>query len=91
MQDKTIVCRCEDVTLEEIRNLIREGFTTLEEIKRISRCGMGPCGGKTCSLIIAREIAAFTGQKIADVEISVQRPPIGGIKLGELVGEEDEK
>ncbi|MCL4515802.1 MAG: (2Fe-2S)-binding protein, partial [Firmicutes bacterium] len=37
MEDKTIICRCEDVSLEEIRELIREGFTTLDEIKRISR------------------------------------------------------
>lgn len=38
-----IVCRCEDVTLGEIRKAIREGATTLDEVKRITRAGMGPC------------------------------------------------
>ena len=91
MDDKIIVCRCEDVTLGEIRELIQEGFTSLDEIKRISRCGMGPCQGKTCSQIIAREIAAVTGKKMEEILLPTHRPPIGGIKLGDLVGEEDEK
>ena len=41
--DNTIICRCEEVTLGEIREYIRKGYQTIEEIKRISRCGMGPC------------------------------------------------
>ncbi|AZR72472.1 (2Fe-2S)-binding protein [Anoxybacter fermentans] len=88
---KIIVCRCEDVTLAEIRQLIEEGFTSLDEIKRIARCGMGPCQGKTCSQIIAREIAAATGKSLEEIQIPTNRPPIGGIKLGELVGEENEE
>jgi NAD(P)H-nitrite reductase large subunit len=35
--DDVIVCRCEDVTLGEIRRLISEGYHTIDEIKRISR------------------------------------------------------
>ena len=56
-EDNIIICRCEDVTLKDIRNLIQQGFTTIEEIKRLSRIGMGPCQGKTCGLLIAKEIA----------------------------------
>lgn len=91
MDDHKIVCRCEDVTLGEIRAMIKEGFTTLDEIKRISRCGMGSCQGKTCGQIIAREIAAATGKSMDEIVFPTNRPPIGGIRLGELVGEEDEK
>ena len=90
-EDNIIVCRCEDVSLADIRNLINEGFTTIDAIKRIARCGMGPCQGKTCSQIIAREIARLTDEEIEEVELATHRPPIGGIKLGQLVGEEDEE
>ena len=51
--DEIIICRCEDVTLSEVRELIQQGYTTLEEIKRVARCGMGPCQGKTCGPLIA--------------------------------------
>lgn len=91
MDDKIIVCRCEDVTLAEIRELIKEGFTTLDEIKRISRCGMGSCQGKTCGQIIAREIATATGKSMDEILFPTNRPPIGGIKMGELVGEDHEE
>lgn len=91
MEERIIVCRCEDLTLEEIRDMIKEGFTSLDEIKRISRCGMGPCQGKTCSQIIAREIAAITGKKMEDILLPTHRAPIGGIKLGELVGDKHEE
>ena len=37
-----IICRCEDVTLEDLHNLMEEGYTSFEEIKRILRVGMGP-------------------------------------------------
>ncbi len=64
-EDNIIICRCEDVTLKDIRNLIQQGFTTIEEIKRLSRIGMGgPCQGKTCGLLIAKEIAEITGISI---------------------------
>ena len=91
MDDQIIVCRCEDLTLREVREKINEGWTSLDELKRLTRCGMGPCQGKTCSQIIAREIAKVTGQPMEDILLPTHRPPIGGVKLGELVGDDDEK
>ncbi|HRW92868.1 MAG TPA: FAD-dependent oxidoreductase [Thermotogota bacterium] len=88
--DDTIVCRCEDVTLGQIRELIQKGFTTIEEIKHVSRCGMGPCQGKTCSPIIAREIARITGKPLDQVKPAKTRPPFGGILFEEVVRSEEE-
>ncbi len=90
IEDKTIICRCEDITLAELRDMIKEGFTTLDEIKRISRLGMGPCRGSNCLEIAAREIARMTGRGLADIKMPTNRPPNSGIKLGVLAGEEDE-
>jgi len=93
-EENTIVCRCEDITLKEIRGLITQGFETLDEVKRICRCGMGPCQGRTCQQIVMGEIAKATGKDIKDVKVSTFRPPVESIKLGilaEAAGGEDEK
>lgn len=89
--DNTIICRCEEVTLGEIREYIRKGYQTIEEIKRISRCGMGPCQGRTCSQLILEEIAKATGQDVADLKVHTHRQPTLPIKLGLLVGGEDDE
>lgn len=81
MPDRTIICRCSDITLEEIRELIKQGYQTIDEIKRISRLGMGPCGGKTCIPLIMGEIARSRGISPAEVEMPTSRPPAKNIKL----------
>ena len=50
--NESIVCRCEQVSEEEIRQLIRSGITDFNQIKAISRAGMGACQAKTCESII---------------------------------------
>ncbi len=57
MNNEAIVCRCEDITLKEIRSLIAGGMSELEEIKRACRCGMGPCQGRNCLPLVAQEVA----------------------------------
>jgi sarcosine oxidase, subunit alpha len=52
MADDAMVCLCERVSAGEVRELIRAGITDLNEIKSITRAGMGPCGGKTCETLI---------------------------------------
>ncbi|HPB87518.1 MAG TPA: (2Fe-2S)-binding protein [Thermotogota bacterium] len=90
--DKTIVCRCEDIDIETIRKLIEQGVTSLEEIKRITRCGMGPCQGKTCGPVIAREIAMKTGQPMEEILSPRSRPPFGGVLFQEVLeGIDDEE
>jgi Fe-S-cluster-containing hydrogenase component 2/bacterioferritin-associated ferredoxin len=52
--DDAIICRCERVTAGEIRDLIHKGYRDLNEIKTITRAGMGACGGKTCQPLISQ-------------------------------------
>jgi len=84
MNGDVIICRCEDVTYGEIVDAIDEGLTTTEEIKRVLRCGMGPCQGRTCSRLIARIIAEKTGAKVADVPYPTVRPPSRPVEIGTL-------
>ena len=79
--DPAMVCRCEEITLGEIRQLIAKGFFSADEIKRISRCSMGPCQGKTCGQILQREIAAHTGSPIHEVNPTTFRPPVKPVRL----------
>lgn len=86
--NNTMVCRCEEITLSEIRGLIKEGYTSLDELKRISRCGMGPCQGRTCRDIVLRELAEATGIPVAEQKMTTFRPPAKPVKLGLLLGED---
>ncbi|MGI6643209.1 MAG: (2Fe-2S)-binding protein [Bacillota bacterium] len=83
-EEDIIVCRCEDVTLGDIRKAIREGATTMDEIRRITRAGMGPCQGRTCRLLIAGELARALGKPVSQVSPSTFRPPTKAIKMGDL-------
>lgn len=44
-----IICRCEEVSLAEVKEAIRRGAKTLDGIKYRVRCGMGRCQGGFCT------------------------------------------
>lgn len=90
IQEPIYVCRCEEVTLEEIDEWIDKGYDTVEELKRVLRVGMGPCQGRGCQDILLREIARKTGKKITEIQPATARPPVKPIKIGLLAkgGEE---
>jgi bacterioferritin-associated ferredoxin len=90
VNEDVIICRCEDITYGEIVNAIERGLTTTEEIKRILRCGMGPCQGRTCSRLIARMIAERTGRRIDEIGYPAVRPPTRPVEIGILAGGSDE-
>ena len=50
--DEAMVCLCERVSVSQVRELIKKGITDLNQIKAITRAGMGPCGSKTCEVLI---------------------------------------
>lgn len=85
IEDDTIVCRCEHVTAGEVRTLIRAGYRDMNEIKTVSRAGMGACGGKTCVSLILR---LFREEGITHEEITEysKRPVFVEVPLGILAG-----
>ena len=52
--DDIIVCRCERVSVGEIRKWVRYGVRDFNELKALTKAGMGACGGKTCTSLINR-------------------------------------
>lgn len=75
-EDDLIVCRCEEITVKEIKKAIREGATTVEGIKKRTRAGMGLCQGRTCSKLVARILAQMTGQRADEIKDDTVRMPI---------------
>ena len=67
---ETIVCRCEDVTLERMR-----AHGSWRPAKLQTRCGMGPCQGRICG----PAVEFVLGWKPESV-----RPPIFPVKLERL-------
>jgi NADPH-dependent 2,4-dienoyl-CoA reductase/sulfur reductase-like enzyme/Pyruvate/2-oxoacid:ferredoxin oxidoreductase delta subunit/bacterioferritin-associated ferredoxin len=86
--DEAIVCRCERVTAGEIRARIRAGMRDTNEIKAVTRAGMGACGGKTCTALIAR-LFREEGVLADDVTENVRRPLFVEVRFGAFAGVED--
>lgn len=84
MEDKILLCRCEDITQERILQCIADGYRTIDEIKRVTRAGMGPCQGRTCRLLIAQELSKAYGVPMEEVLMSTFRPPVKPISMGAL-------
>ncbi len=90
-RERIIICRCNEVTQKDIEDLIDQGITDIEEIKRILRVGMGPCQGRTCLPLVMGIIARKTGKKIEDIKVPATRVPIRPVPAGVLTGELDEE
>jgi sarcosine oxidase subunit beta len=87
MSTKAIVCRCEDVTLADIQHTLAIGYRTVEEVKRYTGLGTGPCEGKECMAQAARLCLTALQQdgpngKDAKVEPFTSRPPVQPAPLG---------
>ena len=82
--NNTLLCRCEDLTRETILKCIEDGYCTIDEIKRVTRAGMGPCQGRTCRMLIAQELSNYYGVPMEEVLMTTFRPPVKPISMGAL-------
>ena len=84
MAKVNVICRCEEIEIDEIREWIARGYDTFDELKRELRVGMGPCQGRGCRDIILREISKATGKPVSEITPGTMRPPVKPIKLSLL-------
>ncbi len=73
MADDAMICLCERVSVGQVRSLIRKGISDLNQIKAITRAGMGPCGAKTCEVMI-KSLLREEGIPTTDVVPNTKRP-----------------
>ena len=85
MSDDEVICRCERVTVGEIRTLIRTGIWDMNHVKGVTRAGMGACGGKTCTILMLR-LFREEGVPLEQVVERTQRPLFIEVPMGAFAG-----
>ena len=83
--DEAIICRCERVSAGEIKKAIRKGVRDINQLKALTRVGMGACGSKTCRPMIWR-IFKEEGVDPGTVTDRVDRPLFVEVPIGTLAG-----
>ena len=83
--DNAIICRCERVTEGEIRTAIKNGVRDINQLKALTRAGMGSCGSKTCRPMIQR-IFEEEGINMDEVTDRTDRPLFVEVPIGTLAG-----
>ena len=79
-----IICRCESVRLGRIMESIHhQGAETINQVKKLTRAGMGLCQGKTCSglveAILKDQTPAFREEAFRN------RPPLRSVRMEWMV------
>ncbi len=82
--DRTIICRCEEVTAGAVRKAIRMGCQGPNQLKSFLRCGMGLCQGRFCGLTVNALFAHERNIVPEQVGYYRLRFPIKPLTLGEL-------
>ncbi|HSY87400.1 MAG TPA: FAD-dependent oxidoreductase [Verrucomicrobiae bacterium] len=86
LDDRAFVCPCMDVMVAEIRDLVTDGETHVEVLKRLTGCGMGPCQGMPCWDYLGAALEHLTGQAAASFGHPSYRAPRGGLTLAQAGG-----
>jgi NADPH-dependent 2,4-dienoyl-CoA reductase/sulfur reductase-like enzyme len=81
---ETIVCRCEEITANEIRAAAALGCPGPNQLKAFTRAGMGPCQGRQCALTIGELMAQSQATTVRQIGLHRTRPPIKPLTLGAL-------
>ena len=81
---ETVVCRCEEVTRRELDEAIGGGVLTLNELKAMTRLGMGRCQGRMCGPSAAAVLAAHRHASEEAAGLFTPRPPVRPVPLGVL-------
>ncbi len=83
IESKTYICHCEDITPQKLLEAVGERtYISVDELKHITRLGMGPCRGKRC-IPRAKQVLRTYGIEI--VGDATPRAPLSNqITLGEV-------
>jgi NADPH-dependent 2,4-dienoyl-CoA reductase/sulfur reductase-like enzyme len=82
--DETCLCRCEAVSVGDVRKSIANGGQDLYGVKLRTRLGMGQCQGRYCTSNAALLIAAQTGKPVSQISTPSIRPPIFPVRLKDI-------
>ncbi|MHB8418390.1 MAG: FAD-dependent oxidoreductase [Myxococcales bacterium] len=75
---KTIVCACEDVTVQDLEAAVAHGYRDVESVKRYTGFGTGFCQGKSCLAAAAGWLAS---RGLTEAVPFTARPPASPTEL----------
>ena len=73
--DDTVICRCEEVTMKDVRERVTNGACDINHLKRKTRLGMGFCQGRFCGQVI-NELYWNLSDNRKDREFFTPRVPV---------------
>lgn len=76
--------RAEAARARDLTTLLGEGPVNPDQVKRLTRAGMGPCQGRRCREQVALLLARATGTPVERIPPATYRPPVRPLPLGVL-------
>ncbi|TGR88132.1 hypothetical protein EN852_040455, partial [Mesorhizobium sp. M2E.F.Ca.ET.209.01.1.1] len=83
---KAFVDQQHDVTASDVELAQREGFESVEHLKRYTTLGMATDQGKTSNVAGLAIMAAVTGKSIPETGTTIYRPPYVPVAIGAFAG-----
>ncbi|WP_397451140.1 FAD-dependent oxidoreductase [Pseudomonas sp. NA-150] len=80
--DELIICRCEEVSVGEVRAVVDEGHWELNRVKAHCRVGMGRCQGRMCGSAAAEIVAQHSGRALDSIGRLRGQAPIKPLPFG---------
>ena len=80
--DELILCRCEEVSVGDVRAVVDDGHWEINRVKAHCRVGMGRCQGRMCGLAAAEIVAERSGRAIEHVGRLRGQAPIKPLPFG---------
>jgi thioredoxin reductase len=68
----------------DLKKLAEDGPPNQDQVKRLTRAGMGPCQGRRCREQVQMLLAAATGVPVAEIPLASYRAPVRPLPLGVL-------
>ena len=77
--DDLMLCRCEEISVGEVRQVVAQGHTDINRIKAHCRVGMGRCQGRMCgsaAVEIIAQAAACSPQQVGRLRAQAPIKPL---------------
>jgi NADPH-dependent 2,4-dienoyl-CoA reductase/sulfur reductase-like enzyme len=87
VHDETVLCRCEEVTVGRVREVLTLGADDARSAKLLVRPGMGWCQGRVCGYATSCLMSAWTGTPTSPAGVA-GRPIASPLRLGTLAAGE---
>lgn len=85
-EGETFICHCEDITEQQLIDVVGDRkYISVDELKHITRMGMGPCRGKRC-IARARQVLRAHGVEVTG-DATPRAPLSNQVSLGDVYTE----